>query len=119
MFPSAADRRKKIISMTLPHREGPFSLTPRFIAVTARPYYLFNRFNGLFAVRGQTVKTVAGFTPLDVTAMNRGVNEVDVSLTHTTRIYGGRQSPPYQHRPRLNDESPVCHNMRPDQRKRD
>jgi hypothetical protein len=41
--------------------EMSFSLTPRLIAVQVGSYYRDNRFNGFFAVRRQTVKTVAGF----------------------------------------------------------
>jgi len=34
------------------------SLTPRFIAVQAESRNAHNRFNGFFAARGETVKTV-------------------------------------------------------------
>ena len=57
------------------------SLTPRFIAVHARPYRLGNR-NGLFAVRRKTVKTVGAAALVAATAMNRGVNEKPRSRPH-------------------------------------
>jgi len=38
-----------MVATTQQHRELKFSLTPRFIAVTAMWRKLFNRFNGFFA----------------------------------------------------------------------